>query len=162
MLYIYIQYIGILDFHELPPHVFEDFALLLIYSYICCMGFYTLVTWLMMPIKAFLKTETFITFLTLKLLICNCGNYIFTPGFIIIFCYYLPRLIVTSFINIVDKVINFQPIRRVVMIESWLLLSFSSSLSFWRWCNILMSWFKGNFSIRNKALSICFRETSDV
>ena len=37
MLYIYIQYIGILDFHELPPHVFEDFALLLIYSYICCM-----------------------------------------------------------------------------------------------------------------------------
>ena len=38
MLYIYIQYIGILDFNELPPHVFEDFALLLIYSYICCMG----------------------------------------------------------------------------------------------------------------------------
>ena len=38
ILYIYIQYIGITDFHELPPHVLEDFALLLIYSYICCMG----------------------------------------------------------------------------------------------------------------------------
>ena len=38
MLYIYIQYIGILDFHELPPHVFQDFALLLTYSYICCMA----------------------------------------------------------------------------------------------------------------------------
>ena len=124
--------------------------------------FYILMTELMMPMKAFLKTETLITFLTLKLLICNCGNYTLTPRFIIIFCYYVPRLIAASFINIVDKVINFWPIRRVVTIESWLMLSFRSSLSFWRWSNILMSWFKGNLSIRKKALSICFRETSGI
>ena len=124
--------------------------------------FYTFMTWFIMCIEMGLPTIAFITFLTVKLFVCNCWNYILTPRLIIILCYHFPRWIVTSFITFVDKVLNFWLIRQIVSIVCCLMFPFSNSFSFWRWDNILRSWFWGKFSIWNNALSICFRETSDI
>ena len=53
-------------------------------------------------------------------------------------------------------------VRQVIMNKNFLLVPFSSSLSSWRCFNIFMNWFWGKFSIWNKAISISFRETSDI
>ena len=95
--------------------------------------FYTFMGWISMFIKIWLTTETFITFLTLKLFVCNCWNYILTSTLIIILFYFFPWWIVTSFIIIFGRIFNFCLVRGIVKIESSLLFSFSNSFSFWRW-----------------------------